>query len=98
MQLLFDMATGLTKLSMLALIYRVTVAGSSRMRYAVVGLDSVVACASVAFIIVKIFQCRCVNPHPFEGSVLIIPSLDLCLSTGPYPKCRRIASMKQLIS
>ena len=64
MQILFDMAAGLTKLSMLALIYRVTAAGESRMRYAVVGLDVTIVCASIAFIVVKIFQCRSVNRNP----------------------------------
>ena len=55
------MATALTKLSVLALLYRLTAAGESRMRYVVIGLDVVVACASVAFAMIKIFQCRLVH-------------------------------------
>ena len=57
-QILFDLATSLTKLSMLALIYRLTVAGESRTRYLVIAVAVVVTGGLIVFVLVTIFQCR----------------------------------------
>ena len=56
--ILFDIATNLTKLSMLALIYKLMLACESRMRYVAIGLSIFVACDSMVFVLVTIFQCR----------------------------------------
>lgn len=60
-QLLFDVATSLTKLSMLSLIYRVVSAENSRYRYVVLGLAAVVLTDGLIFFFITVFQCRCVS-------------------------------------
>jgi len=45
---------------MLALIYRLTTASQSRVRYIVMGLAVVISVDSMVFVLVTIFQCRCV--------------------------------------
>jgi len=57
-QILFDLATNLTKLSMLALIYRLTVAGESRTRYLVLVVAVIVTAGLIVFVLVTVFQCR----------------------------------------
>lgn len=62
-QLLFDLATSLTKLSMLALIYRVVSADKSRYRYVVLALAAVVTTDSMIFFFITTFQCQYVPPR-----------------------------------
>lgn len=57
-QVVFDVATSLTKLSMLALIYRVVTAGLSSMRYFVIIFAGVIAVNCLLFVFITIFQCR----------------------------------------
>lgn len=57
-QLLFDVATSLTKLSMLSLIYRVVSADRSRYRYVVLALAAVVFTDSLIFFFITVFQCQ----------------------------------------
>ncbi|KAL1875225.1 hypothetical protein Daus18300_003296 [Diaporthe australafricana] len=62
-QLLFDLATSLTKLSMLALIYRVVSADKSRYRYVVLALAAIVTADSLIFFFITTFQCRPVSDY-----------------------------------
>ncbi|KAK2605492.1 hypothetical protein N8I77_008325 [Diaporthe amygdali] len=62
-QLLFDLATSLTKLSMLALIYRVVSADNSRYRYVVLALATVVLTDGLIFFFITTFQCRPVSDY-----------------------------------
>lgn len=64
-QLLFDVATTLTKLSMLSLIYRVVSADKSRYRYVVLALAAVVLTDGLIFFFITTFQCRYV---PFRSA------------------------------
>lgn len=57
-QLLFDVATSLTKLSMLSLIYRVVSADRSRYRYVVLALAAVVFTDGLIFFFITTFQCQ----------------------------------------
>jgi hypothetical protein len=58
---LFDIATSLTKLSMLSLIYRVVSVEKSRYRYVPLTLAAIVFTDSLIFLFVTMFQCRCVS-------------------------------------
>lgn len=60
LQLLFDLATTLTKLSMLALIYRLVSVSESRYRYLVISVIGLVSFDGIIFFILVIFQCRSV--------------------------------------
>ncbi|KAK7703092.1 hypothetical protein SLS64_009363 [Diaporthe eres] len=62
-QLLFDVATTLTKLSMLSLIYRVVSADKSRYRYVVLALAAVVLTDGLIFFFITTFQCRPVSDY-----------------------------------
>ncbi|KKY38194.1 putative integral membrane protein [Diaporthe ampelina] len=62
-QLLFDLATSLTKLSMLSLIYRVVSADKSRYRYVVLALAAVVLSDGMIFFFITTFQCRPVSDY-----------------------------------
>ncbi|POS70804.1 integral membrane protein [Diaporthe helianthi] len=62
-QLLFDVATTLTKLSMLSLIYRVVSVEKSRYRYVVQALAAVVLTDGLIFFFVTTFQCRQVSDY-----------------------------------
>lgn len=62
-QLLFDVATSLTKLSMLSLIYRVVSVEKSRYRYVVLALAAVVMTDGLIFFFVTTFQCRPVSDY-----------------------------------
>lgn len=58
-QILFDVSTSLTKLSMLAMLYRLTKAsGNKRMTTVVLSLAGVISLNAFLFIIVTVFQCR----------------------------------------
>lgn len=57
-QIMFDLSTTFCKLSMLALVYRITTAGRSRVRFAVLAIAGIVAADGIAFALVAIFQCR----------------------------------------
>lgn len=57
-QILFDIATSLTKLSMLALMYRLMTASQSRMRYVAIALALIIAANCFIFVVVTVFQCR----------------------------------------
>lgn len=59
---LFDLATSLTKLSMLAMVRRLTTASSNKIEgVAVLFLAALIILNSFIFIIVEIFQCWYVN-------------------------------------
>ncbi|KAJ9154891.1 Integral membrane protein [Pleurostoma richardsiae] len=62
-QVLFDVATTLTKLSMLTLIFKIMAAGQSRMRHAVLILAILIALDGFIFIFVTIFQCSPVSAY-----------------------------------
>jgi hypothetical protein len=57
-QILFDMATTLTKLSMLALLYRIAAAGVSRMRFFVIIFASIIGLNGLLFVFITMLQCR----------------------------------------
>ena len=56
-QILHYLATSLTKLSILALVYQIVAAGKSRTRYAVVALSFIITADAFTFVVVDIFQC-----------------------------------------
>lgn len=64
---LFDLATSLTKLSMLALIYRLACSASKTLRYIVIGLMVFIVSNCVCFLLVMLLQCRyvlsCARAH-----------------------------------
>ncbi|KAG8161875.1 hypothetical protein KVR01_008862 [Diaporthe batatas] len=62
-QLLFDVSTSLTKLSMLSLIYRVVAVEKSRYRYVVLALAAIVFSDSLIFFFITTFQCRPVSDY-----------------------------------
>ncbi|KAI0911882.1 hypothetical protein F4824DRAFT_15678 [Ustulina deusta] len=69
--LLFDLATSLTKLSMLAMVRRLTAASNSKLENAIVLAVAVLITANCAiFVIVEIFQCRPISAawDPFGTS------------------------------
>lgn len=55
---MFDLSTNLTKLSMLALIYRIVSVKNSRYRYVVLVLAVLVALDGILFFFITTFQCR----------------------------------------
>lgn len=57
-QLLFDLSTSLTKLSMLSLIYRVVSVDNSRYRYVVIAVAAIVTLDGIIFFFIVTFQCR----------------------------------------
>lgn len=57
-QLMFDLSTTLTKLSMLALVWRVVSFDHGRYKYAVLVVAAIVAIDGIVFFFVAIFQCR----------------------------------------
>ncbi|OLN81477.1 hypothetical protein CCHL11_09056 [Colletotrichum chlorophyti] len=57
-QILFDLATSFTKLSMLALMYRIARAASNNMRLLVIGLQVFISINCVLFMFVVMLQCR----------------------------------------
>lgn len=57
-EILFDIATTLTKLSMLALLYRIAAAGASRMRIFVMIFASLIALNGLLFVFITMLQCR----------------------------------------
>ncbi|KAI1337741.1 integral membrane protein [Xylariaceae sp. FL0016] len=62
--ILFDVATGLTKLSMLAMIYRLTSASHAKAKSrTVLVLAVIIGIDSFVFIIVEIFQCRPISSY-----------------------------------
>ncbi|KAH9903640.1 hypothetical protein F4778DRAFT_790696 [Xylariomycetidae sp. FL2044] len=62
--ILFDLATSLTKLSMLAIVYRIDTASKNmRMKTFVLALATVISLNGFLFIIVTIFQCRPVSDY-----------------------------------
>lgn len=62
-QILFCLSTTLTKLSVLALVHRVTAAGRSRTRHVVVALAAIIAVDGLIFIVVTIFQCQPISDY-----------------------------------
>lgn len=66
-QILFDLATSFTKLSMLALIYRIAHEASRNFCLLVIGLEVLIAVNGVVFMLVAMLQCRYVN-EPFSRS------------------------------
>lgn len=57
-QLAFGLATGLTKASMLALTYRITAGGSSRVTPWILGTAVLVGCEIIVFTVIVLFQCQ----------------------------------------
>ncbi|OIW33761.1 hypothetical protein CONLIGDRAFT_677512 [Coniochaeta ligniaria NRRL 30616] len=62
-QVLFDIATTLTKLSMLALIYRIAAAGASRMRFFVTIFASLIGLNGLLFVFITMLQCSPVSAY-----------------------------------
>ncbi|CAJ2506095.1 Uu.00g002250.m01.CDS01 [Anthostomella pinea] len=62
--ILFDLATCLTKLSMLAMVYRLAAASKDKkMKRAVSIISSIISINSLVFIVVEVFQCRPVSEY-----------------------------------
>ncbi|KXH27128.1 integral membrane protein [Colletotrichum nymphaeae SA-01] len=57
-QILFDLATSFTKLSMLALMYRIACAASNKLRVLVVALQVLISVNCIVFMLVAMLQCR----------------------------------------
>ncbi|KAF9877333.1 integral membrane protein [Colletotrichum karsti] len=57
-QILFDLATTFTKLSMLALIYRIAHEASRKFSLLVIGLEAFIAMNGIIFMLVAMLQCR----------------------------------------
>ncbi|GKT52064.1 uncharacterized protein ColSpa_12245 [Colletotrichum spaethianum] len=57
-QILFDLATSFTKLSMLVLVYRIACAASKRLRVLVMALQIFISVNCVVFMTVAMLQCR----------------------------------------
>lgn len=55
---MFDLSTTLTKLSMLALVWRVVSFDHGRYKYAVLVVAAIVAIDGIVFFFVAMFQCR----------------------------------------
>ncbi|KAK4668227.1 uncharacterized protein QC764_706060 [Podospora pseudoanserina] len=84
-QILFALATGFTKLSILALLYRVAACSRGRTKHVVFVLSGVVTLDTIVFVLVTIFQCspisdiwtvalgpqRCIN----QGLHVIVASI-----------------------
>ncbi|KAK8088805.1 hypothetical protein PG997_003766 [Apiospora hydei] len=57
--ILFDAATSLTKLSMLAMLYKLTTASADKkMNNVILGLSALISLNAFIFVIVEMFQCR----------------------------------------
>lgn len=56
-QLLFDVATSFTKLSILIVVCRLAVAKHSRMRWAAIIIAHIIALNMLLFLFISIFQC-----------------------------------------
>ncbi|KAK6864777.1 hypothetical protein PG990_005785 [Apiospora arundinis] len=62
--ILFDIATSLTKLSMLAMLYKLTSAsGDKNMNIVILGLSALISLNAFIFIFVTVFQCRQVSDY-----------------------------------
>jgi hypothetical protein len=90
-ELLFSVATALTKLSMLSLTYRVVTQGSGNLwKYIVASMVLVVA-QSTTFCFVVIFQCKYVPQGSLTYHVLMTifrtPAAYLTLTWHPQPAC-----------
>ncbi|KAH9208595.1 hypothetical protein DL95DRAFT_345248 [Leptodontidium sp. 2 PMI_412] len=85
-QILFCIATTLTKLSMLVLVYRIVVQGSKKFPKIIVCVMVLIAAEGVAFVSTVVFQCRYV----------INPSTYWTLSFKPQPQC--ISETKNLLA
>ncbi|KZL68360.1 integral membrane protein [Colletotrichum tofieldiae] len=57
-QILFDLATSFTKLSMLALMYRIACAASNKLRVLVIALQVFISVNCIVFMLVAMLQCR----------------------------------------
>ncbi|KAK2011116.1 integral membrane protein [Colletotrichum eremochloae] len=57
-QILFDLATSFTKLSMLALMYRIACAASNKLRILVMTLQVFISVNCIVFMLVAMLQCR----------------------------------------
>ncbi|KAK1999935.1 integral membrane protein [Colletotrichum falcatum] len=57
-QILFDLATSFTKLSMLALMYRIACAASNKLRILVMTLQVLISVNCIVFMLVSMLQCR----------------------------------------
>ncbi|CAP68635.1 uncharacterized protein PODANS_7_6060 [Podospora anserina S mat+] len=68
-QILFALATGFTKLSILALLYRVAACSRGRTKHVVFVLSGVVTLDTIVFVLVTIFQCS--DPYPTSGQSLL---------------------------
>jgi hypothetical protein len=68
-EVLFAMAATLTKLSMLALVYRIMAKTSSRLSKVVIGAVVLVAAEGIAFCFTTIFECRYVLPKSHSGRI-----------------------------
>lgn len=55
---MFDLSTSLTKLSMLALVWRVVSVDQGRYKYAVMLLAIIVGLDAAVFFFITVFQCR----------------------------------------
>jgi hypothetical protein len=85
--LFFDMATSFTKLSMLALVYRLAGGCATKApRYLAIGLAAFVVVSCISFMLVLLLQCRYVHTLSVPRHVLTesCPP-DLCIFTGRFP-------------
>jgi hypothetical protein len=57
-QIIFDVSTSLTKLSMLALLYRFAKAAESRMKLWVKVVGGIISLNCILFVFITVFQCR----------------------------------------
>ncbi|KAK0736868.1 hypothetical protein B0T21DRAFT_275393, partial [Apiosordaria backusii] len=78
-QILFALATGFTKLSILALIYRVTASSTGRTKHVVLVLSGVVALDTLVFVLVTIFQC---SPISDIWTISLAP--QRCIDQGSH--------------
>jgi hypothetical protein len=68
-EVIFGVATTLTKVSMLALIYRIMVKSSGRLSKVVIGAIILVVAQGTAFCFAIIFECRYVLPKSHSGRI-----------------------------
>lgn len=71
-QILFCIATTLTKLSMLVLVYRIVVQGSKKFPKIIVCVMVLIAAEGVAFVSTVVFQCRYVMSPGIAHSTVVI--------------------------
>ncbi|KAK4200476.1 hypothetical protein QBC40DRAFT_339826 [Triangularia verruculosa] len=76
-QILFALATGLTKLSVLALVYRVVDCSTGRTKHVVLVLSGIVSLDTTVFVFVTIFQCS-----PISDSWTVSSGPQNCLDQG----------------